>query len=108
MLKDAEDEYLSSIHTTIEGYTKIISLQLKDYIHSMQVFYMDKIFEKILSSFELDLDNNDDDAYWRERPGEACAYDAGDLGQRDTGQDRKDQRDKHDGEERMDFELGDE
>ncbi len=45
MLKDAEEEYLNSIHTTIEGYTKIISLQLKDYIHSMQVFYMDKIFD---------------------------------------------------------------
>ena len=28
-------------------------------------FNDDKIFENILSSFELDLDNNDDDAYWQ-------------------------------------------
>lgn len=45
MLKDAEDEYFTSIHTTIEGYTKIISLQLADYVHCMQVFYMDKVFD---------------------------------------------------------------
>ena len=45
MLKDAEEEYFSSIHTTMEAYTKIISLQLNDYIHSMQVFYLDKTFD---------------------------------------------------------------
>ena len=45
MLKDAEEEYFSSIHTTLEGYTKIISLQLKDYIHSLQVFYIDTTFD---------------------------------------------------------------
>ena len=45
MLKDAEEEYFDSIHTTIQSYTKIISLQLNDYIHSMEVFYNDRIFD---------------------------------------------------------------
>lgn len=45
MLKDAENEYFDSIHTTLDSYTKIISLKLNDYIHSLQVFYTDKIFD---------------------------------------------------------------
>jgi len=45
MLKDAENEYFDSVHTTLDSYTKIISLKLDDYIHSMQVFYTDKIFD---------------------------------------------------------------
>ncbi len=45
MLKNAEEEYFSSVHTTLESYTKIISLKLNDYIHTMQVFYTDKIFD---------------------------------------------------------------
>ena len=45
MLKNAEEEYFESIHTTLESYSKIISLQLNDYIHSMQVFYADRIFD---------------------------------------------------------------
>ena len=39
MLKDAENKYFESIQTTLDGYTKIVSLQLADYIHSMQIFY---------------------------------------------------------------------
>ena len=45
MLKDAENEYFDSIDTTLDSYTKIISLKLNDYIHSLQVFYTDKIFD---------------------------------------------------------------
>ena len=45
MLKDAEEEYFESVHTSLESYSKIISLQLNDYIHSMQTFYEDKIFD---------------------------------------------------------------
>ena len=45
MLKDAEEEYFDSVHTSLDSYSKIISLQLNDYIHSMQVFYEDKIFD---------------------------------------------------------------
>ena len=45
MLKDAENEYFNSIQTTMDGYTKIVSLQLADYIHSMQTFYMDRTFD---------------------------------------------------------------
>lgn len=45
MLKNAEEEYFSSVHTTLESYTKIISLKLNDYIHTMQVFYTDRIFD---------------------------------------------------------------
>ena len=46
MLKNAEEEYFSSVRTTLNSYTKIISLQLNDYIHSMQLFYTDKIFDE--------------------------------------------------------------
>ena len=45
LLKDAEQEYFDSVHTTLNSYSKIISLQLDDYIHTMQVFYMDRTFE---------------------------------------------------------------
>ncbi len=45
MLKDAENEYFNSIQTTMDGYTKIVSLQLVDYIHSMQTFYKDRTFD---------------------------------------------------------------
>ena len=46
MLKNAEEEYFDSIHTTLDSYRKIISLQLNDYIHSMQIVYSDRIFEE--------------------------------------------------------------
>ena len=49
MLQDAEDEYFYSLHTTLEGFTKIISLQLYDYIHSMQTFYIDKVFDDAIT-----------------------------------------------------------
>lgn len=45
MLKNAEEEYFSSVHTTLNSYTKIISLKLNDYINSMKVFYNDKTFD---------------------------------------------------------------
>ena len=46
MLKNAEEEYFDSIHTTLDSYRKIISLQLNDYIHSMQIVYSDRIFDE--------------------------------------------------------------
>ena len=45
MLKDAEDEYFENINIILDSYKKIISVQLNDYIHSMQVFYEDKVFD---------------------------------------------------------------
>ena len=46
MLKDAENEYFESINIILDSYKKIISVQLNDYIHSMQVFYEDKVFDE--------------------------------------------------------------
>lgn len=46
MLKNAEEEYFSSIENTLQSYSKIISLQLNSYIHSMQIVYSDRIFDE--------------------------------------------------------------
>lgn len=45
MLKNAEEEYFNSIHTTIEGFSRIISLQLNSYKYSLDSFYVDEIME---------------------------------------------------------------
>ena len=43
MLKDAEEEYFNSIHTTLEGFTRIISIQLNTYKYALDSFYIDEI-----------------------------------------------------------------
>ncbi len=45
MLKDAEDEYFESIHTTLEGFTKIITVQLNNYKYALECFYVDEVME---------------------------------------------------------------
>ena len=43
MLKDAEDEYLNSIHTTLDGFSRIISVQLNSYKYALDSYYVDEI-----------------------------------------------------------------
>ncbi len=45
MLKNAEDEYFESIHTTLEGFTKIITVQLNNYKYALECFYVDEVME---------------------------------------------------------------
>ena len=45
MLKDAEDEYFSSINTTLDGFSRIISIQLNNYKYALNSFYVDEIVE---------------------------------------------------------------
>ena len=46
MLKDAEDEYFNSIHTTLDGFSRIISVQLNNYKYALNSFYIDEIINK--------------------------------------------------------------
>ena len=46
MLQDAEEEYFNSIHTTLEGFTRIISVQLNNYKYALDSFYVDEIVYK--------------------------------------------------------------
>ena len=46
MLQDAEEEYFSSIHTTLEGFTRIISVQLNTYKYALDSYYVDEIIYK--------------------------------------------------------------
>ena len=45
LLKDAENDYFNSLQSTLDGFTRIVSLQLNGYIFSLQTFYEDKIFD---------------------------------------------------------------
>lgn len=45
MLKDAEDDYFNSIHTTLDGFARIISLQLNNYKYALNSFYIDEVLE---------------------------------------------------------------
>ncbi|MCR4953568.1 MAG: GGDEF domain-containing protein [Treponema sp.] len=45
MLKNAEDEYFNSIHTTLDGFSRIISIQLNNYKNALYSFYIDEVFE---------------------------------------------------------------
>ena len=46
MLKNAEKEYFDSLRTTLDGFTRIVRIQLNGYIFSIQTFYTDKVFEE--------------------------------------------------------------
>ena len=46
MLKDAEEDYFATLHSTLDGFTRMVSIQLNGYIFSLQTFYQDKIFEE--------------------------------------------------------------
>ncbi len=43
-LKEAEAQYFESLEKTIEGYQKIVSLQLESYRSSLHAFYVDEFF----------------------------------------------------------------
>ena len=45
MLKEAEEDYFNSINTMMDGFTRIVSIQLHGYIFSLQTFYNDKVFD---------------------------------------------------------------
>ena len=45
MLKDAEEEYFNSIHTTLEGFSKIVTVQLNNYKYALECFYVDEVME---------------------------------------------------------------
>ncbi len=45
MLRNAEEEYFNSLHTTLEGFTKIVSIQLYDYKNSLESFHIRHIFK---------------------------------------------------------------
>ena len=45
MLHDAEEEYFNSIHTTLEGFTRIITVQLNNYKYALDSFYVDEVIE---------------------------------------------------------------
>ena len=44
MLKDAETDYFNSLHSTLDGFTRIVSIQLNGYIFSLQTFFNDHVF----------------------------------------------------------------
>ncbi len=44
MLKDAETDYFNSLHSTLDGFTRIVSIQLNGYIYSLQTFFNDHVF----------------------------------------------------------------
>lgn len=46
LLKEAEEDYFNSINTMMDGFTRIVSIQLHGYIFSLQTFYDDKVFDK--------------------------------------------------------------
>ena len=43
-LKQAEAQYFESLEKTIEGYQKLVSLQLDSYRSSLHAFYVDEFF----------------------------------------------------------------
>ena len=45
-LKEAEAQYFESLEKTIEGYQKIVSLQLESYRSSLHAFYVDEFFNE--------------------------------------------------------------
>ncbi|MCR4736517.1 MAG: GGDEF domain-containing protein [Treponema sp.] len=45
MLKKAENEYFNALQTTVNGFSRIISIKLQDYINSLYAFYVDEIFK---------------------------------------------------------------
>ena len=56
-LKRAEHQYFESLEKTIEGYQKIVSLQLTSYRNALHAFYVDEYFynddkEKIKEFFK--------------------------------------------------------
>ncbi len=44
LLKDAEQEYFSNLNTSLDGFTKIINIQLDNYINNLKTFYIDEVF----------------------------------------------------------------
>ena len=46
MLKDAEADYFNSLHSTLDGFTRMVSIQLNGYIFSLQTFYNDHVFDE--------------------------------------------------------------
>ena len=46
MLRDAESDYFNSLHSTLDGFTRMVSIQLNGYIFSLQTFYNDHVFNK--------------------------------------------------------------
>ncbi len=44
-LKEAETDYFNSLDTTLDGFSRIISLQLNSYHDSLRSYFVDEIFE---------------------------------------------------------------
>ena len=45
LLKDAEEDYFKALQSSLDGFTRIVSLQLNGYIFSLQTFYEDRVFD---------------------------------------------------------------
>ncbi len=44
-LKEAENEYFYGLHTSLDGITRIINIQLDSYIKNLKTFFIDEIIE---------------------------------------------------------------
>ncbi len=44
-LKQAENEYFYGLHTSLDGYTRIINIQLDSYIKNLKTFFIDEIIQ---------------------------------------------------------------
>ena len=55
MLKNAEDEYFANMQTILDGYASIVSVQLKNYVESLEAFriaeYFDSEDELVVAEF---------------------------------------------------------